>query len=151
MNIINPVLKEHESLTIYGFSSRTCNKDEMNSVTARIPNLWGSFGKSHIRNDTPGAKTYAVYSNYESDVSGCYDITLGIPLHSEADDLTSIIIKPGAYLCFQNQGEFPDVVIETWNTIWSFFREHTEYSRAYQTDFEVYLEDNVIEIYIGIN
>lgn len=150
MKSINPELKEHESLIIYGFSSRTCNKDEMNSENAKIPKLWGSFAKSPIKNSTSGAKAFAVYSHYESDVSGFYDITVGIPLHSEVNDLTSITIQKGDYLCFQNQGDFPDVVIETWNTIWGFFNKHPEYTRAYQTDFEMYLDNNAIEVYIGI-
>lgn len=150
---IKPELVEHESLLIHGFSSRTCNQDESRSMNAKIPKLWESFASSPLKNALPKTKAYCVYSNYESDVSGFYDVTVGIPLLLQTNEnhLTPIVIQKGHYFCFRNQGNLPDVVIETWNAIWQFFSEHQAYRRAYQTDFEVYLENNIMEVYIGLS
>lgn len=124
----------------------------MNLEHAKIPKLWGFFANSSINKVNSGVKAYTVYYNFESDVSGLYDVIVGSLLQTEKDtnDLSSITIQNGAYLCFRNQGDFPQVVIETWQIIWKFFSDHPECSRTYQTDFEVYLENNTIEVNIGI-
>ena len=130
-----------EGFKIYGLKTRTKNADEING-DGKIPILWAKFmkeiydGKSEI---------YGVYCSYENGVNGLYDLFIGTkPLCSGGEILE---IKSGKYAVFSFPCE-PQNVAKFWGEIWKYF-ESSELKRAYETDFEKYLNEK-IEIYISI-
>lgn len=146
--MIQPTLKQFESITICGFSTRTQNLDEFNEKTAKIPSLWQSF---YAENALAGhSEVYGVYSNYESDANGFYTVTAGVPDVKNKAGLNETIIQSGRYLVFENEGPVFEMVIKTWQDIWDYFAKTTSYQRHFLTDFEYYTSKEKVAVYIGI-
>lgn len=141
-----------KNLVISGLSTRTNNENEKNEETAKIATLWDDYVEKNIYsktlNKTRDDYLYGVYSNYESDVNGDYDVTIGVELKKKYKD--HIFIEDEKYLVFKKEGEFPEVVKELWAEIWAYFENEPKYERAYTVDFEKYVEKTEIEIYISI-
>ena len=135
------IINLEDSFEIYGVKTRTKNEDEIGDE-GKIPALWSKFmseyydGKSEI---------YSVYCNYESDLNGHYDNFIGTKLSHKSDEILEI--KSGKYAVFSFARE-PQNVAKFWGEIWKYF-ESSELKRAYETDFEKYLNEK-IEIYISI-
>ena len=141
-----------ENRTIIGLKARTKNEDEMNPKVAKIGALWQNFFENimPILGETP-PPLYGVYSNYESDAYGEFDVLVGAESVELTDNREKVVLKEGTYLCFESKGEMPQAVIETWGEIWAYFSdENCKEKRAYGTDFEFYLKQNEAEIYIGV-
>ena len=130
-----------EGFKIYGLKTRTKNADEING-DGKIPALWAKFtkeiydGKSEI---------YGVYCSYENGVNGLYDLFIGTKSLCSGGGILEI--KSGKYAVFSFPNE-PQNVAKFWGEIWKYF-ENSELKRAYETDFEKYLNEK-IEIYISI-
>ena len=130
-----------EGFKIYGLKTRTKNTDEING-DGKIPALWAKFtkeiydGKSEI---------YGVYCSYENGVNGLYDLFIGTKSLCSGGGILEI--KSGKYAVFSFPHE-PQNVAKFWGEIWKYF-ENSELKRAYETDFEKYLNEK-IEIYISI-
>ena len=130
-----------EGFKIYGLKTRTKNADEING-DGKIPALWAKFtkeiydGKSEI---------YGVYCSYENGVNGLYDLFIGTKSLCPGGEILEI--KSGKYAVFSFPCE-PQNVAKFWGEIWKYF-ESSELKRAYETDFEKYLNEK-IEIYISI-
>ena len=130
-----------EGFKIYGLKTRTKNADEING-DGKIPALWAKFtkevydGKSEI---------YGVYCSYENGVNGFYDLFIGTKSLCSGGEILEI--KSGKYAVFSFPSE-PQNVAKFWGEIWKYF-ENSELKRAYETDFEKYLNEK-IEIYISI-
>ena len=130
-----------EGFKIYGLKTRTKNADEING-DGKIPILWAKFmkeiydGKSEI---------YGVYCSYENGVNGLYDLFIGTKSLCSGGGILEI--KSGKYAVFSFPCE-PHNVAKFWGEIWKYF-ENSELKRAYETDFEKYLNEK-IEIYISI-
>ncbi len=130
-----------EGFKIYGLKTRTKNTDEING-DGKIPALWAKFtkeiydGKSEI---------YGVYCSYENGVNGLYDLFIGTKSLCSGGGILEI--KSGKYAVFSFPNE-PQNVAKFWGEIWKYF-ESSELKRAYETDFEKYLNEK-IEIYISI-
>jgi len=140
---------ELKSKKIYGLTIRTNNEKEMNPKTAQIGTMWGEYFAKVLPALPEGSKGYGVYSNYESDAFGDFDVMAGAELENK--ELTTVTLEEGNYLCFKAEGELPQAVIDTWGEIWNYFTdENSPEKRAFRTDFEVYLNENEAEIYIGI-
>lgn len=138
-----------ESITLNGITVRTKNENEMNPSTAKIALLWEKFFSEIAPSLIDKSKVYGVYSNYESDASGEFDLTASTD--QEIENSKSISINSGKYLVFSAKGDMPKVVIDTWGEIWNYFsNEKNQHERAYITDFEFYKNEQEIEIYIGI-
>ena len=138
-----------EEKRVYGMRIRTTNEKEMNPETAQIGALWGKYFEKIFPTLTPEIKSYGVYSNYESDASGAFDVTVSID--EKREDLEMLTLEAGAYLCFETKGELPQAVIDTWGEIWHYFaNENCTDKRAFKTDFELYLSESEAAIYIGI-
>ena len=126
---------------IYGLKARTKNADELGE-SGKIPALWAKFmkevydGKSEI---------YGVYCSYENGVNGLYDLFIGTKSLCQSGEILEI--KSGKYAVFSFPSE-PQNVAKFWGEIWKYF-ENSELKRAYETDFEKYLNEK-IEIYISI-
>jgi len=140
---------ELTSKTIYGLKVRTTNEKEMNPETAQIGALWGGFFEKIMPSVPQGTLGYGVYSNYESDALGAFDVLAGTEV--ALPELESVTLQAGKYLCFEAKGELPQAVIETWGEIWGYFTAaDCPHKRAFATDFECYLSESAAEIYIGI-
>ena len=138
--------------TIIGLKVRTKNEDEKNPQKQQIGSLWQNFFENIFPalGETPPT-LYGVYSNYESDAHGEFDVLVGAEEVRKSEGRESIVLEEGTYLCFTAKGELPQSVIETWGEIWNYFADKncTE-KRAYKTDFEHYISPDEAEIYIGL-
>jgi len=138
-----------ESKTISGLKVRTTNEAEMNPETAKIGQMWGAFFKKIAPTLEENTSVYGVYTNYESDAFGEFDVIAGSDMKNE--ELETVTLYEGNYLCFEAKGEMPQAVIETWGKIWTYFSdENCSEKRVFKTDFELYLEQDKAEIYIGV-
>ncbi len=140
---------ELESKTIHGLKIRTTNAKEMSPETAQIATLWGAFFEKIMPNVPEGTAGYGVYTNYESDATGAFDVLAGTEVEIAGSE--NVTLRSGKYLCFEAKGTLPQAVIETWAEIWHYFAaEDCPYRRVYETDFEQYLSESEAEIYIGV-
>lgn len=135
-----------------GIHIRTSNAAEMNPATAKIGALHQEFDRRVPVNYQAGARVYAVYYDYESDVSGAYSVFAGCDhVEEEVDGIEEITLQNGRYLVFTAVGEVPQVVLQTWMKIWDYFAQaDAPYQRAYTTDFEFYKSQTEVEIHIAI-
>ena len=146
-------MKTHriKKLMIAGTGVRTNNKDEMSENDGKIVQLWDDYVQGNIYNKTFNKSKepylYGVYSNYDSDLNGDYTVTVGVEVTKSKN---AIVIEDQKYLVFKNKGDFPEVVIDTWDIVWKYFEENDEYERMYTIDFEKYVSETELEIYIAI-
>ncbi len=154
---MGPILANVNEKTIAGISVRTNNKVESNPKKAVLPALWNRFFDEDILDQIPdkipNSPIYGVYSEYESNVKGTYTVTAGVEafgpeIKKNGFNLTKI--EAGEYLLFKGRGPLPEVVANTWQEVWSYFTKNTEFKRLYKTDFELYITQEQVEIYIGI-
>lgn len=145
---------EIKPFRVAGLRVRTLNSAEQDSSTARIGPMWQRFFTEGlyetIANKTPASKVFGVYSNYESDASGSFDVLAGVAVDAPAADYPSIEVQGGQYLVFDAQGAMPGAVIEAWGRVWAFFAEHPQVKRRFVTDFEVYTGPDSVAVHIGI-
>jgi len=141
------------SKIITGLQARTKNADEMNPNTQKIAPLWGKFFSEILpKFGTNPPPLYGVYSNYESDALGEFDVLVGADVLEESEDFKSVTLEAGNYLVFAAKGELPQTVIETWGQVWAYFEDPSiDEKRAFKTDFELYISETEAEIYIGVN
>ncbi|GLC89906.1 effector binding domain-containing protein [Lysinibacillus piscis] len=156
-----PKMVEKEAFYVAGITARTSNVDEQ-SAEGKIPALWTAFYEQGIGQklqNTVNPTIYGLYSDYESDVNGLYDITLGLEVPASLEvpqDMVMKLVPASKYMVFTSErGAIHDVVIKTWQVIWAWF-EHSTIARAYTGDFELYDErcsnpqDAQVAIYIAI-
>jgi predicted transcriptional regulator YdeE len=140
-----------KNLMIAGLSTVTNNKFELESEDGKIPQLWDDYIEKNIYSSTFNKANskyiYGVYSDYASDVNGDYKVTVGVEVTKPKN---ALVIEDERYLVFSKKGELPDIVVETWAEIWDYFENNNEYERKYTIDFEKYVKENEIEIYISI-
>lgn len=139
---------------VCGVKVRTRNADERQPSSAKIGPMWQQFFAEGFYEKIPGKQpespVYGVYSGYESDAHGLFDVTAGVSTPSPAQGFDSVVIEPGRYLVFEAHGPMPDAIINAWERVWVYFEQPGVEARAFVTDFEVYQADNQALIYIGI-
>ncbi|NVZ99596.1 GyrI-like domain-containing protein [Pseudomonas gingeri] len=144
---------EVAAFQVSGPQVRTRNEDERCAETARIGGLWGGFFAEglaeRIANRQPDSRVYGVYSGYESDASGYFDVTVAVAVTTPAPGYPTLEVQAGPYLVFEGRGAMPQTVIDTWGRIWSYFEQHPG-QRRFATDFEVYTGPDSVAVYIGI-
>ena len=145
MTAIDPILKHVDSFTVAGLMVRTKNSDEFNQETAKLPHLWQQFYSS---NPTLNIPIFGVYSGYESDANGFYDVTVGTT-NNQSIELSTVQIHAGNYLVFEGKGGMPQTVIEVWTRVWDYFTDAI-HQRSFVTDFEMYSNGDEVSIYIGV-
>lgn len=144
------------AFNIIGIKIRTTNKDMQ--AAKDIPALWEQFMSKNVREKIPNKQNndvYAIYTNYESDYTGAYDMIIGCKVASLNDiptDMIGIVIPESAYQEFIAKGKLKDnIVYNKWMEIWQ-----TSLDREYKADFEIYPENVIptentdVPIYISI-
>lgn len=139
--------------SIQGLNLRTNNLNEQNPATGKIAGLCQQFDTAVSVDYRAGSRVYIAYYAYASDYNGDYSVFVGtdqanisalIPLHT-------LQLPAGNYLKFTATGQVPQVVIATWQTIWTYFADPAcPHRRAYKVDFEFYKSATELEIYIGL-
>lgn len=150
-----PQLTYISPFLVAGNTVRTCNRDEMNPETAQIAPLWRRFLKEgiavsihHMQTDTAA---FGIYSHYESDASGFYNLTVGrcVSMPPTSPAVTAIQIEGGNYLVFKAVDALPENVFKAWDEVWNYFEQNQTVKRKFSTDFEKY-QDNTAAIYIAV-
>lgn len=140
-----------QPIPIAGISARTTNAAEFNPVTGKIAGLWAHFfGEDlfdSLPNKLPESPVYGVYSGYESDYMGAFDVTAGVAI-SRAQG--QVELQAGEYLVFSATGPMPQTVLQTWGVVWQYFQSNPNVQRSYATDFEAYIGIDMVEIHIGV-
>jgi predicted transcriptional regulator YdeE len=158
---IAPTLQSIKAFPIQGFKTRTTNAAEGQPATAKIGPLWGQFfatmGAGKISVAPTDSSFYGVYSQYESDAHGAFDVTAAVASlgqsHGEVinDQLVSFTIACGDYLVFRTNGAMPDAVIQAWQYVWAYFAAPREdFERCFVTDFEQYIGADEVAVHIGV-
>ena len=140
-----------KKLMIAGISEVTNNETEMGEESGKIAALWGNYFEKDVYKKTFDKSNsdfmYGVYSDYESDASGNYKVTVGVEVTKAKN---AIVIEDKKYLVFTKKGELPMVVVELWEEIWEHFEKNSEYERVFEIDFEKYAKEDEIEIFVSI-
>lgn len=142
-----------DSFEATGFSVRTKNADEMAPSTAKIGPLWERFFIEAAPKLNEGSQVYGLYTHYESDHSGEFDV-IACADTLNAENLEGAIkhtVAAGNYVSFTAKGEMPQVVIDLWGEVWGYFgQDNCSHRRAYTTDFERYIGSDCVEIFIAV-
>lgn len=157
--VVKPEVVQRAAISFIGTTVRTTNQDEMNEQTAKIAGNWNQFFSQGIASQIPnkvGDDIFGVYSHYETDASGLYNLTVALEVKPNTDaegSLKQIDAAAARYLKFTAQGEMPGAVIETWQQIWQYFTDSSHgHQRAYTVDFEYYDANtpDKVDIFIAI-
>ena len=140
-----------QAIAIAGIAVRTTHAAEFHPATAKIAGLWGQFFSEDLFNQLPDklatSPVYGVYSGYESDYMGAFDVTAGVATTQTESPLA---LQAGEYLVFSAAGPMPQTVLQTWGVVWQYFQSNPDVKRSYATDYEAYLGTDKVEIHIGI-
>lgn len=148
---MEPLRQHLSAFAVAGPSVRTTNAEEANPATGRIPGLWTGFFRDNVmgltpHRDTGDLRNFGVYSGYESDVQGAFDVTAGVAVTHGG----SVQIEAGDYLVFESSGPMPQAVLGAWMAAWQYFEAHPGVQRRYRSDFEAYSSPVNVAVYIGV-
>ncbi len=140
---------------IAGIRIRTSNNNE--DMSSQIGLAWQKFFEEGVYASIPGKindKTLGVYTNYEKDVNGAYDVVVCCEVEADAKlpvDVSAETIPKGKYAKFVIHGDVKEAVQAFWMELWNM-----ELDRKYSCDFEEYqggdnLTQAKIHVYISIN
>jgi predicted transcriptional regulator YdeE len=141
------------SFVVHGVSTRTSNRDEMHTATARIGALWETFGQTVMPHASAQSQVFGVYHRYESDANGAYSVTAGIDVGTgkAPAGLDSVCVAAGEHMVFASSGAMPQAVIAAWQQVWVYFaQENCPHQRAYSTDFERHDGPEQISLFIAL-
>jgi predicted transcriptional regulator YdeE len=143
------------AFAVLGPHVRTNNAAEMSGQNGKIGPLWQRFmgGEGEtIPNPTDRQTIFAVYSNYESNETGLYDLTLGKRVEPEQQvpaNMRILHIPAARYLVFSVAGANPDAIKSAWGSIYAYFANNHAQRRAFTYDFEQY-SGHAVQIFIAI-
>lgn len=135
---------------IVGLTARTSNHDA--NVGEIIGGLWGRFhGEGFYQNIQMKVNACAIglYSDYETDMNGPYDATVGAEV-SEGHEGVTKVIPGGKYAKFIVRGHMQHACVDFWTKLWAM-----DLDRAYTSDFEEYqpggdMDNSEIHMYIAL-
>ena len=142
---MNYEIVELKEKTIVGFAARTSNEDPQ--MGAIIGDLWKQLytpeNTEKIQNRV-NAYAIGLYSDYDKEG---YQMTAGFEV-SDAESGNGFTVKTipaGRYAKFSVHGDMIEAVANSWKEIWE-----TPLDRTFTGDFEEYLSQKDIDIYIAI-
>ena len=142
---MNYEIVELKEKTIVGFAARTSNEDPQ--MGAIIGDLWKQlYTPENTEKIQNRANAYAIglYSDYDKEG---YQVTAGFEV-SDAESGNGFAVKnipAGRYAKFSVHGDMIEAVANSWKEIWE-----TPLDRTFTGDFEEYLSQKDIDIYIAI-
>ncbi len=115
--------------------------------------LWQRFFSEEVMQKagkTVDYSSYGLYLNYEGDFTKPYDYMACLEVTEPGKDVEVVNMPSGKFAKFSGQGNITEVVGTLWGDIWK-----TDLKRTYSYDFEKYhysedQNNQLIEIYIGI-
>lgn len=111
----------------------------------KIQNIWQMAGRKLSGYE---GNVYGLYHNYSGNYKGNY--TLSIATDSQYfKNGTAPLLAEGNYAVFKVQDNLKENLVTEWQKIWT-LEEENQIHRRYLLDFEQYLPDGGIEIYIGV-
>lgn len=142
------------SMKLIGIECRTSN--DPNKGPKDIPHLWERFYGEKIFSLIPNKaspEVIALYCDYEKDYTKPYTVVIGCPVTTLDEIPKGMVGKtiPAAMMTqFKAQGEFPQSLIQAWDTIWK-----ADLDRAYTYDYEVYgakfaSPQKEVDIFVGV-
>jgi len=149
----HPHVEELPAFEVIGISARTSNEAEF-AGNSKIGPLWGKF-MSGLGQSIPGAlgeTIFSLYTHYESDHNGSYDVILGKSVEPGTPGPVGLVTKhiPAAtYLVFPAVSRALEAIVAAWKSVYCYFDEPGAPKRAYAVDFERYSEKGV-ELFIAI-
>jgi predicted transcriptional regulator YdeE len=142
----SPQFADVAAFAVIGPTVRTTNEREISGTDGRIGPLWGQFihgGGEAIPGVIDQGTIYAVYTHYDRDEKGPYDLILGKsvqPAQTAPPAMTRISIPAARYLVFPVEASSPDAIRAAWLQVYEYFAHHTEQRRAFSVDFEQHSE-----------
>ncbi|AEA42814.1 GyrI-like domain-containing protein [Fluviicola taffensis] len=149
---------QQKGFKIIGISVETSNQG--GEASSAIGALWGQFISENLLSKIPNqldSDILCIYTNYESDYTGKYTCFLGVKVSSLEkipEGLVGQEFEGGKFQPFLAQGEFPQAIVDTWQSIWD---QDKSLNRSYTYDYEVYDdksrqgEESEAAIFIAIN
>lgn len=141
--------------SVAGLIIRTNNSAP--DMTKAIGGLWQNFFADGVYQSILNKKnknSIGLYTNYESDVTGAYDMMVCCEIINTTDlpiDINTQIIPAGKYAKFVVYGDVQQAVAQFWSKLWLM-----DLDRKYSCDFEEYqsgsdMTNAEIHIYISLN
>ncbi len=147
---MEPTRRHQDAFAVAGPSVRTTHREESDPSTGRIPGLWGRFFAEGVMFSTPhrsaDPRNFGVYSGYESDAQGAFDVTAGVAVTQDG----TVQVAAGDYLVFEVHGAMPLAVVEAWQRVWRYFEAHPDIRRSWRSDFEAYSSPTEATLHIGV-
>ena len=142
---MNYEIVELKEKTIVGFTARTSNEDPQ--MGAIIGGLWKQlYTPENTEKIQNRVNSYAIglYSNYDKEG---YQVTADFEVRDAENQNGSAVktIPAGRYAKFSVHGDMIEAVANSWKEIWE-----TPLDRTFTGDFEEYLSQEDIDIYIAI-
>lgn len=137
-----PQVAERSAFTVIGLAARTTNEVEMAGKEGKIGPLWGELlhgGADAIPGVIDQKTIYAVYTHYESDETGAYDLILGKsvqPGEKAPPNMRTVVIPAAHYLVFASADNSAEATRTAWLRVYAYFAKHADRRRAYTFDFE---------------
>ncbi|MBC1603945.1 hypothetical protein HCJ39_04245 [Listeria rocourtiae] len=123
--------------TIYVIKKTRTNNFNDPDVANKIRKLWTEVQNLQQTNAT----FYGIYEEYENDYQGDYTVSVATSIRP-FETSKEIMIPDQGYQVFNVETD----VFATWQQIWN-----TPLNRSYLFDYEMYLPNGTIQIYIGLN
>lgn len=130
------------AFVVLGLHGRTSNAAELSGLDGKIGPLWnrllGGDG-APIPGVLDSERIYAVYTGYESDEQGMYDVVVGRSVNPDQTTpvgMEMVHLSAGKYLVFLAIGKAPQRIQAAWKNVYEYFRAHPEQRRAFTADFE---------------
>ncbi len=153
-----PQLQEAGAKRVAGLAVRTDNATETRPGAGMIPGLWERFRTEDWFGQLEELGAFGpplgVYSAYESDASGSFQLLAGREIQPSASvsaPLRVVSVPAGRYLVFPSHGQLPQSVVKGWQDVWAYFAEPRAVVRAYTCDFETYPSAESVELWIAVD
>lgn len=154
---------EKPEMKIIGITARTDNKSEM-SGAGKIGALWQRFMQEGIQEKIPNKVNpdtiLSVYTDYETDETGPYSVTIGCEVrsfdHLPPGMVKKIIPAQKFAVLTTPYGEIPGIILDGWKAIWSATPDQLGGERRRGGDFELYdarsrdLKHAQVDLYVGV-
>jgi len=153
-----------DAIKVIGIETRTTNRDEEDSRTAKIPKLWESFFHENVGERVPNkvspGNMLEIYTDYESDEHVAYTVILGFEVtsfqHIPEGMIAKSIPASNYVVLTTNKGSLSSIVKDAWREIWTLSIDQLGGKRRFSGDFEIFDERSQdpqnaeVDIYIAI-